>query len=256
MRIPLTAITLLVALAGCANSTSGSPVAGQTVPSAPATTTTETTSSSSAPTSTAGGGKACDFQATPDQPAPAGKDVGLPPAQATDKPASVVLTTGGGAVTITLTVDAAPCTTRSFIHLAGKKFYDNTACHRLTTSQGLKVLQCGDPQGTGAGGPGYSLPDENPTTLKPGPATGGAETVIYPRGTVAMANTGQPHSGGSQFFIVWGDSTLPPDYAVFGSVDAAGLAVLDKIAGAGTADGGQDGAPKDPVTIQQAVVHT
>jgi peptidyl-prolyl cis-trans isomerase B (cyclophilin B) len=184
--------------------------------------------------------------------------VGLPPGLANDKPASVVLTTNSGAVTITLTVDAAPCTTRSFVHLAGKKFYDNTPCHRLTTSQGLKVLQCGDPSGSGSGGPGYTVPDENPKDLKPAPtpAPDGSTVDIYPRGTVAMANTGQPHSGGSQFFIVWGDSTLPPAYAVFGSVDAAGLAVLDKIAGAGTADGGQDGAPKDPVTIQQAVVHT
>lgn len=254
MRIPLTAITLLVALSGCASATSGSPVAGQPAPSAPPTTTTTAQTTSTTPTTAApGGGKPCGFEATPNQPAPSGKDVGLPPSIAKDKPASVVLTLNGGAVTVTLTVDTAPCTTRSFVHLAGKKFYDNTPCHRLTTSQGLKVLQCGDPSGSGSGGPGYTVPDENPKNLKP---TADGSATIYPRGTVAMANTGEPHSGGSQFFIVWGDSTLPPNYAVFGSVDAAGLAVLDTIANAGTADGSQDGAPKDAVTIQQAVVHT
>jgi cyclophilin family peptidyl-prolyl cis-trans isomerase len=123
----------------------------------------------------------------------------------------------------------------------------------LTVVAGFKVLQCGDPSGSGRGGPGYTIPDENPQGLK---ESAQGRTVIYPRGTVAMANTGQPHSGGSQFFVVWGDSTLPPSYAVFGTVDAASLAVLDKIAAAGVnpTNGPQDGAPKSPVTIQTAVV--
>ena len=96
------------------------------------------------------------------------------------------------------------------------------------------MLQCGDPTGTGEGGPGYEFKDELPTTLAPSPS--GAGTVTYPRGTIAMAKTAQPNSGGSQFFLVYADSTLPPDYTVFGTIDDAGLATIDGVAAAGTDD--------------------
>ena len=89
------------------------------------------------------------------------------------------------------------------------------------------MLQCGDPTGTGTGGPGYTIPDELPTDAGPSPR---AAAVTYPRGTVAMAKTAQPNSGGSQFFLVYADSTLPPDYTVFGTIDDAGLATIDAIA--------------------------
>jgi peptidyl-prolyl cis-trans isomerase B (cyclophilin B) len=128
------------------------------------------------------------------------------------------------------------------------------------------VLQCGDPTGTGEGGPGYTIPDEKPTNLVPAPdAQPGTPTDIYPTGTIAMANTGQPDSGGSQFFLVYGDSELPPDYAVFGTVTATGLTTLNKIAAGGITPGtdpstGQptttDGKPKLPVTIARAIVAT
>jgi peptidyl-prolyl cis-trans isomerase B (cyclophilin B) len=197
----------------------------------------------------------CSYQGTPEDPAPQGKDVGLPP-QAGDTAKSVVLKINSGDVPIALSAKA-PCTIRSFAHLAGKKFYDGSPCHRLTTHDSLKVLQCGDPTGTGTGGPGYTIPDENPTDLPPSPSSGDAS--LYARGTIAMANTGRPHSGGSQFFIVYGDSALPPKYAVFGTIDATGLATVDKIVAAGLADlvdgnDPADGRPKNPVTIQQAVV--
>jgi peptidyl-prolyl cis-trans isomerase B (cyclophilin B) len=165
---------------------------------------------------------------------------------------SIAMATSAGPIGLTLDRVQAPCTVNSFANLAGQGYFDGTTCHRLTTSEGLKVLQCGDPTGTGTGGPGYTIPDEPPTSLAPAPS--GQGTVIYPRGALAMAKTAQPNSGGSQFFLVYADSTLPPDYTVFGNIDDAGLATLDQVAQAGTEDGGGDGAPKTPVQIQTVTV--
>jgi peptidyl-prolyl cis-trans isomerase B (cyclophilin B) len=164
--------------------------------------------------------------------------------------ATVALTTSAGPIGLTLDRAQAPCTVNSFVSLAGQGYFDGTSCHRLTTGEGLKVLQCGDPTGTGTGGPGYTIPDEAPMALAPSPSGGG--TVTYPRGTLAMAKTAQPDSGGSQFFLVYADSTLPPDYTVFGTIDEAGLATIDKVAAAGTDDsnGAGDGKPKTPIEIQ------
>lgn len=238
-------VTAAVALlSGCASRSGGAA-------SPPASTSGTTAAATTTP-----GAAGCGYEATPADPAPAGKDVGLPTGTEPTT-GSVALHTTQGDITIALTGSTAPCTVRSFAHLVGKKYYDGSPCHRMTTSDGLKVLQCGDPTGTGRGGPGYTLPDENPKDLKQGPPLAdGTPSAIYPRGIVAMANTGAPHSGGSQFFVVFGDSTLTPTYAVFGTVDAAALAVLDKIAAAGLdpVNGPQDGSPKSPVTIQQAVV--
>ncbi len=167
---------------------------------------------------------------------------------------SVMLKTNQGDIPVTLDRAKAPCTVQSIEHLVKSNFYDGITCHRLTGSEGLKVLQCGDPLGTGAGGPGYTVPDELPTDLKQAPA--GEGTVIYPRGALAMANAG-PDTGGSPFVLVYGDSTLKPDYTVFGSVDAPGLATLDKIAKGGITpgqNGPEDGTPKKPVTIETATV--
>jgi peptidyl-prolyl cis-trans isomerase B (cyclophilin B) len=168
---------------------------------------------------------------------------------------SVDLVTDQGPVGMLLDAKRAPCTVNSFTSLAKQGYFDGTACHRLTT-QGIKVLQCGDPTGSGTGGPGYSFDDEYPTTLyrhadpelhKP--------SQYYKRGVVAMANAG-PDTDGSQFFLVYGDSPLPPNYTVFGAIDAAGLKTLDKVAGAGDDDsnGPGDGKPKLPVTIKTVQV--
>ncbi len=190
----------------------------------------------------------CTF--TPGEPAVKPAPVPTMTTASTEGTVAVTLRTDRGDIPITLDRAMAPCTVESFLSLTTAGYYDASPCHRLTTSESLRVLQCGDPTGSGTGGPGYTVNDEKPTALGPDAATG---TSAYTRGLLAMANTGQPNSGGSQFFLVYGDSGLPPDYTVFGSIGESGLAVLDQIAAAGTADGTQDGAPAQPVTITQAV---
>ncbi|MFI2201308.1 peptidylprolyl isomerase [Streptomyces sp. NPDC020192] len=172
------------------------------------------------------------------------------PAMTIDTSASYAmkLATTCGDIDIALKT-AAPHTVNSFDFLAGQGYFDHTKCHRLTTD-GIFVLQCGDPQGTGMGGPGYTLPDEN---LKDKSLKGNT----YPAGTVAMANTGQKHTGGSQFFLVYKDSPLPPTYTPFGTVSAAGMKVLQKIAAAGAqaADPTSGNtAPNATVVINKATV--
>jgi peptidyl-prolyl cis-trans isomerase B (cyclophilin B) len=132
-----------------------------------------------------------------------------------------------------------------------QKFFDDTQCHRLTTSPGLSVLQCGDARGDGTGGPGYQFADEYPADQYPPGDPALKKPVVYPRGTLAMANAG-PNTNGSQFFMVYRNSQLPPAYTVFGTIDATGLATLDKIAAAGVAGGGDDGTPATEVTITSA----
>jgi peptidyl-prolyl cis-trans isomerase B (cyclophilin B) len=137
----------------------------------------------------------------------------------------------------------APKTVGTIAWLANQGFYNNTSCHRLTT-QGIFVLQCGDPAGDGTGGPGFDFDDENL------PAAGADGTYVYPRGTVAMANSG-PNTNGSQFFLVYQDSPLPPNYSVWGQI-TEGLDVLDNVASAGVLDGSSDGLPSQAVVISKA----
>ncbi|MFD9007188.1 peptidylprolyl isomerase [Streptomyces sp. NPDC059582] len=170
------------------------------------------------------------------------------PAVTIDKSAkyTMKLATTCGDIDIALKASAAPHTVNSFDFLAGKGYFDHTKCHRLTTN-GIYVLQCGDPTGSGSGGPGYTIPDENlkDTSLK---------NNVYPAGTIAMANTGQAHTGGSQFFLVYQDSQLPPSYTPFGTVSDSGMKVLKKIAAAGESTGAGDGAPNATVVIDKATV--
>ncbi|MFI8188842.1 peptidylprolyl isomerase [Streptomyces sp. NPDC085946] len=170
------------------------------------------------------------------------------PALSVDKSAKYTMTlaTTCGDIDIALKASAAPHTVNSFDFLAGKGYFDHSKCHRLTTN-GIYVLQCGDPTGTGTGGPGYTIPDEN---LK----DKSLKDNVYPAGTVAMANTGQKNSGGSQFFLVYQDSQLPPSYTPFGTVSEAGMKVLKKIAAAGENTGAGDGAPNATVVIDKATV--
>jgi peptidyl-prolyl cis-trans isomerase B (cyclophilin B) len=165
-----------------------------------------------------------------------------------DEPLSYSMTTTAGNIGLTLNNPESPCTVNSFVSLANQGYFDGTTCHRLTTGAGLQVLQCGDPTGTGSGGPGYQFADEFPTdTFAEGDPA--AQTPIsYPRGTLAMANAG-PGTNGSQFFLVYGDSQLPPAYTAFGTIDETGLATLDAIAAKGVQGGASDGAPAEPVDI-------
>ncbi len=156
----------------------------------------------------------------------------------------VTLTTNQGDIELSLDGAKAPCTTNSFAFLAGQKYFDKTSCHRLTTS-GIFVLQCGDPSGSGAGGPGYQFGEENLS------AFGSGAQVTYPRGTIAMANAG-PGTNGSQFFLVYKDSPLQPNYTPFGTI-TKGLDLLDKVAKGGSTPA-MDGKPKTPVTIEKATV--
>jgi peptidyl-prolyl cis-trans isomerase B (cyclophilin B) len=167
---------------------------------------------------------------------------------------SVSITTNQGPLGLHLNNAQAPCTVNSFASLAQKGYFNDTHCHRLTTVPTLSVLQCGDPAGDGKGGPGYQFANEYPTNqyVPDDPVLN--KPVIYQRGTVAMANGGQPNSNGSQFFLVYKDSQLPPRYTVFGTVDEKDMATLDKIAAGGTADGAGDGKPKTDVTITSARV--
>jgi cyclophilin family peptidyl-prolyl cis-trans isomerase len=171
---------------------------------------------------------------------------------ATD-PAEVGLTvvTNQGRIGLQLAMNESPCTVNSFVTLAQNSYFDNTECHRLTTALALSVLQCGDPKGDGTGGPGYQFADEFPTVQYPLGEPALKQPVVYPRGTLAMANSG-PGTNGSQFFMVYRDSLLPPTYTIFGKINGAGLAVLDKIAAAGVSSGGDDGPPKTEVTIISA----
>jgi len=166
---------------------------------------------------------------------------------------SVSMATNKGNIGLWLNNAEAPCTVNSFASLAQKGFFDGTICHRETTAESLGVLQCGDPNGTGQGGPGYQFGNEYPTNQYPkgDPALG--KPVLYPRGTLAMANAG-PDTNGSQFFLVYKDSKLPPNYTVFGSIDQTGLQTLDKIAEAGVAGGGEDGRPAEEVTVKSVLL--
>ncbi|WP_280381639.1 peptidylprolyl isomerase [Nocardia wallacei] len=168
---------------------------------------------------------------------PNGKQWPAEPAMAIDPgfPYAATLQTNCGAITVSLDAAHAPRTVNSFAFLAGEQYFDHTRCHRLTT-EGIFVLQCGDPTGTGTGTPGYRFDDENLTG------------ATYPAGTVAMANSG-PNTNGSQFFLVYADSPLPPKYTPFGRI-TTGMDVLQNIASGGAKDGASDGAPATDVVFE------
>ena len=155
-------------------------------------------------------------------------------------------------LSIKLNGEAAPQAVSSFVNLVNFGFFTGIGCHRLTTS-GIYVLQCGDPQGDGSGGPGYSFgPIENAPKAEPG------KQPVYKKGVLAMARQGdKADSMGSQFFIVYADSTIPSDsaggYTVFGEV-TAGIEGLDSIIKAGVKDGSGDGKPKVDTTIKTVTI--
>ncbi|PRC41615.1 peptidylprolyl isomerase [Mycobacterium sp. ITM-2017-0098] len=180
--------------------------------------------------------------------APRSGEVPTEPAQV-----SASMETDQGNLGLQLDNGKSPCTVNSFASLAQQGYFNDTPCHRLTTSETLGVLQCGDPTGEGAGGPGYQFANEYPTDQYQPDDPALQSPVVYPRGTLAMANAG-PGTNGSQFFLVYKDSQLPPNYTVFGTIDETGLATLDKIAAAGVADGGPDGPPKLATTVKSVLL--
>ena len=194
-------------------------------------------------------GTDCQYPASSD---PASKQVNPPrTGEVPTNPAQVSasMATNQGNIGLQLDNGKAPCTVNSFASLAQQGYFNDTSCHRLTTTEGLSVLQCGDPTGVGTGGPGYQFGNEYPTNQFQPDDPKLQEPVVYPRGTLAMANAG-PGTNGSQFFLVYRDSQLPPNYTVFGTIDETGLATLDKIAEAGVAGGGQDGKPATDVQVK------
>ncbi|HEV3359201.1 MAG TPA: peptidylprolyl isomerase [Pseudonocardiaceae bacterium] len=204
------------------------------------------------------GSASCVYSATPgDRVA---KYVGLPdhaertPASGT---AQVTLTTNRGDIPVVLDRAKAPCAVQSFLFLATKKYFDGSPCDRLTNEPNVKVLQCGDPTGTGWDGPGYQFAVERPTGLKP---AGQENKLVYPAGTVAMAPAFGANGNGSQFILVYGDTALPPTYTVLGSYQQPGQTTLDAIAAGGVNRTVVPGttvwttSPRVPVTIQRAAV--
>jgi peptidyl-prolyl cis-trans isomerase B (cyclophilin B) len=221
------------------------PTAAAASSSAPAG---DTASSAAATATNADGTVACNFIADTTGNTNL-KDVGTPPDAAntpTTGTSTLRMSTGQGDLTLTLDRTTAPCAASSFTFLAQQGFFDGSPCHREVNQETFGVLQCGDPTGTGQGGPSYTFGQEVT-----------ADTT-YPRGTIAMANSGQPNSTASQFFLCFTDTQLSPDYTAVGTVDEAGLAVLDQIAAAGNngsfepSPGG--GAPNTPVTINSMTV--
>jgi len=193
-------------------------------------------------------GSNCQYPATTEPPSKPVKPPQMGRIPTDPAVIGATLTTNQGAIGLQLNKAQTPCTVNNFTSLARQGFFDQTPCHRLTTSPQMGVLQCGDPTGSGRGGPGYRFPNEYPTNQYRLSDPALKVPVVYPRGTLAMANAG-PGTNGSQFFLVYKDSALPPTYTVFGTIDTAGLAAIDKIAASGTVDGSDDGKPALGVTI-------
>ena len=236
----LAAVTVclcVLAVAGCGNE-GDDDAATDTASASPSESTGSTESSEPA----AGGETAaCDYPSDGREPA---REVEAPDSEApAGGTVAATITTNFGDIGLTLDAATAPCTVNSFVSLAEQGFYDDTPCPRIGDQDGFGILQCGDPTGTGAGGAGYSFADE----------LSGDET--YPAGTLAMANAG-PDTNGSQFFLVFRDSQFPPSYTVFGTIDEAGLATIDKIAAVGNdgANPAGGGAPNEDVTIEKVTI--
>ena len=165
---------------------------------------------------------------------------------------TMTITTNCGVITIALD-PTAPQTVTNLATLARSKYFDGSFCHRLTT-EGIYVLQCGDPSAQGNGSPGSwkGYKDENLPTKK---------ILTYPAGTVAMANSG-PNTNGSQFFLVYKDTTLPPSYTIWGKIKT-GLPLLLRIEKVGAYQVDQstgnayyagDGIPVQPIEIKSVTV--
>ncbi len=196
---------------------------------------------------------ACEYPA--DDFTPAAREVTTPPTEdvPTEGTVTVTLETNQGNIPMVLDREKAPCGVNAIEHLAKSGYYDDTVCHRLTEG-GLNVLQCGDPTGTGSGGPGFTFAGEYPIT--DGDAL--SRSDLYIKGTIAMANPSDPNRNGSQFFLNYEDSTLDANYTILGNMTDEGTQVVQDIASKGI-DSEQsgsegDGAPREEVRINSVTV--
>jgi peptidyl-prolyl cis-trans isomerase B (cyclophilin B) len=221
-RVPLAVTLGAVLLAGCSSSS--------LVTSEP--------DEQASPDRAVSGSVECDPPPPMPSDVPTFRSTQAPSATAPDRE-DVVISTNCGPVTLTLNGADAPQTVASFLLLSEGDYWADSPCHRLVDG-GIHVLQCGDPTGTGRGGPGYTFGIEN------APADG-----RYPRGTVAMARSQDPESNGGQFFLVIQDTVLPVEgggYSIFGTV-TDGMDIVDYIADQGVDGGGTEGPPAQPISI-------
>lgn len=197
-------------------------------------------------------GANCQYPAVADDsPDASPKPVNPPPSGRVSTSPPVIkatMSTNIGAIGLELDNAKSPCTVNSFTSLARQQFFNNTSCARLTKTADVAALLCGGPDKDGGGGPGYEFADEYPTNQYPPGDPALRATVVYPRGTVAMA-TSDPNTNGSQFVLFFQDTETQPVNTVLGTIDEAGLAVLDKIGAAGVAGNRESGLPASPVTI-------
>ena len=248
---------LTAALAG-----GGTPTAAKSKAGPSASPSASATASSSAAAAVAEPATHCSYSTS--GAAAAAKKVSAPPASPNYKATyTAAINTNLGTIKMDLLNSKATCTVNSFVHLASAGYFNASQCHRLVNTQGLYVLQCGDPTATastkltcstasnapGTGGPGYAYASENL------PTAGSGGSATYKAGVVAMANSGTATSNGSQFFLVFKNSTLGPDYTPFATI-TSGLDILQKVANAGTScsysAGG--GAPKEKVVINSVTI--
>lgn len=233
--IALVAVAVVGAGAFTMTKLTAKPAAASSPTATPSATTSASASATPSPTHTLPPGE-CAYTAT----SSASRKVSLPPVKPDLKATyTATIKTSAGDIVINLLNTKAPCTVGSFVSLAMQNYFSGTHCHRLTTS-GIFVLQCGDPTGTGSGGPGYQFADENLTG------------ATYPAGTVAMANAG-PNTNGSQFFLVYKNTSLSPAYTPFGTI-VSGLNIIENVAKAGTTTKTGDGPPKQQVVIESVTI--
>jgi serine/threonine protein kinase len=194
-------------------------------------------------------GANCQYPPTQDQ---ALKPANPPPdgRVSTDPPViRATISTNVGDIGIALDNAKAPCTVNSFVNLVKQKFFNGTQCGKLMNQSDFGILQCGGPENEGTGGPGYQYADEYPVNQYSPNDPALKQSVLYPRGSLAMANGLAPDTNQSQFNLFYKDSVSDPLFTIFGTIDEAGLTTIDKIAKAGVLGNGDDGLPSSPVTI-------
>lgn len=228
------AITAVLGLAACSNTPASTPIPTPT----PSESVTPTPTAAPTSTTLAGGIVCKPTTAVGHSP----MVITQPTKTGVGRIGKFTLITNCGTIVIRTDGVKAPVTLTNLTALAKANYFDGSLCHRLTTA-GLYVLQCGDPSATGMGGPGFSFQDEN---LPKNAANN------YPAGTVAMANSG-PSTNGSQFFLVYADTTLSPAYTIWGQI-TTGLDIIKAVAAVGVKGGANDGTPAQTFAIEKVIV--